>query len=78
MAIVAGYAGGLMSLSCPYTIPTYTVLGMAAVFVILAEQDLRVPVARLNGKLARRLGLMSLAFIITAQVAVRLLLQVGG
>lgn len=78
MAIVAGYAGGLMSLSCPYTIPTYTVLGMSAVFVILAERELRVPAARLNRNLARRLGLISLAFIIMAQVAVRLLVQVGG
>ena len=77
MAIVAGYAGGLMSLSCPYTIPTYTVLGTAAVFVVLAEREFNVPVARLNGKLGKRLVLLSIGFIVTAQVAVRLLVRIG-
>ena len=44
LAIVAGYAGGLMSLSCPYTIPTYTVLGLSAVYVRLAERERGVTV----------------------------------
>ena len=38
LAIVVGYAGGLMSLSCPYYIPTYTVLGLASVYIRLAER----------------------------------------
>jgi len=78
MAIVTGYAGGLMSLSCPYTIPTYTVLGMAAVFIVLAEKELKVPTARINANLAKRLSLISVCFIITAQIVVRLLVRVGG
>ena len=78
MAIVTGYAGGLMSLSCPYTIPTYTVLGTAAVFIVLAEKDLKVPAARINAGLVKRLALLSLGFIISAQIAVRLLVRVGG
>ena len=36
LAIVGGYAGGLMSLSKTYTIPTYTVLGLATVYQRLA------------------------------------------
>jgi hypothetical protein len=78
LAIVAGYAGGLMSLSCPYTIPTYTVLGLAAVYVRLAERELGVPVARLDARLLHRLGAVSAGFIVVAQVAVRLLARSGG
>ena len=78
LAVVAGYAGGLMSLSCPYTIPTYTVLGLAAVYVRLAERELGVPVARLNAPLARRLAAVSLVFVVVAQVGVRLLARSGG
>lgn len=78
LALVAGYAGGLMSLSCPYIIPTYTVLGLASVYVRLSERELGVPVARLNPALARRLAALSLAFVVVAQVAVRLLARAGG
>src|SRR5262249_29489103 len=67
LAIVAGYAGGLMSLSCPYTIPTYTVLGLSAVYLGLAEVELRVPVARLNAPLARRLAWLSVVFVVASQ-----------
>ena len=77
MAIVGGYAGGLMSLSCPYMIPTYTVLGLAAVYVRLAERELGVPVARLDGRLARRVAAVSLTFIVAAQVIIRILARQG-
>ena len=73
MAIVAGYAAGLMSLSCAYTIPTYTVLGLSAVFIGLAEADLGVPVARCNGPLVRRLVALSASFIVLTYVGVFLL-----
>jgi putative inorganic carbon (hco3(-)) transporter len=76
MAIVAGYGAGLLSLSCAYMIPTYTVLGLSAVFTRLAEVDLGVPVARWNGRLVRRLVAISLGFIVVAQVGVRLLVRI--
>lgn len=78
LAIVVGYAGGLMSLSCPYYIPTYTVLGLASVYVRLAENELGVPVARLNARLVRRLAVVSLAFVVISQVAVRVMVRSGG
>jgi len=78
LAIVAGYAGGLMSLSCPYIIPTYTVLGLAAIYVRLAERELGVPVARLNVALVRRLGVLSVVFVVVAQVVVRVIARAGG
>ncbi|MFO0951494.1 MAG: O-antigen ligase family protein [Isosphaeraceae bacterium] len=70
MAIVVGYATGLFSLSCPYTIPTYTVLGIASVYLTLAERALGVPVARINPKLVFRLSWLSLFFITTAYLVV--------
>jgi putative inorganic carbon (HCO3(-)) transporter len=78
LAVVAGYAGGLMSLSNAYIIPTYTVLGLAAVFVRLAEEDLGVPVARLNGPLALRLAALSVGAVVVIQVGVRVLARTGG
>lgn len=78
LAIVAGYTGGLMSLSNPYTIPTYTVLGLASVYVRLAETELGVPLLRLEGPLLRRLAALSLAFIVVAQVGVRFLVRLAG
>ena len=78
LAVVVGYATGLMSLSNPYTIPTYTVLGLASVYVALAEREYGVPVMRLEGRLVGRLALVSMAFVVAAQVGVRILARVSG
>jgi hypothetical protein len=73
LAVVVGYAGGLMSLSNAYTIPTYTVLGLSSVYVRLAERELGVPVARLSVPLLRRLAVLSVGFVVTSQAVVRML-----
>ena len=78
LAIVTGYAGGLMSLSCAYIIPTYIVLGLASIYVRLTENELGVPVARLDARLMRRLVVVSAAFVVAAQVVIRLLARVEG
>ena len=75
LAITAGYCVGLMSLSCAYTIPTYTVLGLASIYLRLADERLGVPVARINAPLARRLAWLSVAFVVVAQLAVRVLVR---
>jgi hypothetical protein len=66
-----------MSLSNQYMIPTYTVLGLASVYTRLAERELGVPVARLNGPLSRRLAVISLTFIMVSQAVVRLMVRAG-
>lgn len=78
LAIVAGYSTGLMSLSNPYTIPTYTVLGLSSVYVALVEREYGVPVARLDGRLLRRLATVSVIFLVIVQVGVRILARVSG
>jgi hypothetical protein len=77
LAVVVGWAAGLCSLSCPYTIPTLAVLATSAVYVRLAEGRLGVPVARLDGRLVQRLVLLSAAFVVAAQAGVRLLVRYG-
>jgi O-antigen ligase len=77
LAIVAGYAGGLMSLSCPYVIPTYTVLGLAVVYVSLAEERLGVTVVRINVPLLQRLALLSATFVVAVVIGVRVLVRLG-
>ena len=77
LGIVAGYAGGLFSLSNNYTIPTYTVIGLAAVYIRLAEVDLGVPVARFNFQIFKRLVLVGLCFLVAALVTIPVLLKVG-
>ena len=75
--MIVGYMTGLLSLSCPYTIPTYTVLGVGAITILLAEKELGVSVVRLNGRLLQRLAILSVAFVAVAVVALRLLVRVS-
>ena len=77
LGIVAGYAAGLFSLSCNYTIPTYTVIGLAAVYTKLAEDDLGVPVARLDLPILKRLAIFGLLFLVAAFVTIPVLLRMG-
>jgi putative inorganic carbon (hco3(-)) transporter len=72
LAIAGGYVAGLASLSNCYYAPTYAVFGLSATYTHLAEARLGVPVARLNGPMAKRLALISVAFAVTAVVGVRL------
>ena len=77
LGIVAGYAAGLFSLSCNYTIPTYTVIGLGAVYTKLAEDQLGVPVARVSAPILKRLAILGLLFLIVAFVTIPVLLRVG-
>ncbi len=72
LAILCGYGGGLLSLSCSYTIPTYLVLGLATVYQRLASDDLGQTLTRFDGRLAQRLAFSGAVFITMAFVYVRL------
>lgn len=73
LGIVAGYVMGMMSLSQCYLIPTYLVLGVAAVFVRMAETEPALAPLRFDGRLAGRLALLSLGFVAAAQIGIRIL-----
>ena len=78
LAVVVGYATGLLTLSNVYTIPTYTVLGLSSVYVAAVEREYGVPVLRMEGRLVRRLALLSVAFVLASQIGVRILARVSG
>jgi O-antigen ligase len=70
-AAVAAYAAGMMSLSRGYDVPTYMMLGMAAVYWRLVERDWGIRGPRIHGKgLVGVLGI-SLGFLMAAHVFVR-------
>jgi hypothetical protein len=75
MAIVTCYTTGLMSLSRPYTVPTYMLLALAAAFIRIASY--RVPAIRVraDGKLARSVVLASFGALLMLHVFVRLLFR---
>lgn len=77
LTIVVGYAAGLTSLSCCYTIPTYTVLGLASLYVAQAEARLGVPVVRVSVALAQRVALLGAAFVFVALAGAVALARAG-
>jgi hypothetical protein len=71
LTIVACYAAGLMTLSCCYTIPTYTVIGLAAVYLRLAGAPLPWPVLPGGRGLVQRLGGVSAGFVAVTHLYLR-------
>jgi hypothetical protein len=72
LTIVACYTAGIMTLSCCYTIPTYTVIGLAAVYLRLAGASLPWPVLPANFRLVQHLGTISAGFLAMTYVYLRL------
>jgi O-antigen ligase len=71
LTIVACYVVGLSTLSCCYTIPTYTVIGLAAVYLRLAGARLPWPVLPSGRGLLQHLGAASLGFVAVAHFYLR-------
>jgi O-antigen ligase len=74
-ALVAAYAAGVLSLSRSYIVPTYMYLGLAAVYIGLAGE---APPECFDGRLARRLVLVSLVFLPVAYLFVRIFVERGA
>jgi putative inorganic carbon (hco3(-)) transporter len=77
MALVAGYAIGLFSLSRNYVVPTYLYPGLISVYMRLASPDPSHPAVPFDFRLIRRLTLISLAVLIFLHVYCRLLARWG-
>jgi hypothetical protein len=77
LAMLAAYAACLMSISRSYIVTTYTVLGLMAAYVNVAETGpaLSLPLPRFDGRLLPRLAGVSLAFLGGMHVFVRLFLR---
>ena len=63
LAILSAEAAGMMSISRCYVIPTYLLLGLAAVYFTLLSDDSKVTLPRLSVRLAGRLFVVSLVLI---------------
>jgi putative inorganic carbon (hco3(-)) transporter len=70
LAIVVGYAIGLLTLSRAYSPSTYLVLGMAAAYINLTP---RLKPLRLNARFAERLAAVSVLFVAAIYVFVRVM-----
>ncbi len=74
-AMVAGYATGMLTLSVCYIVPTYTILGLASVYLRLAAAHPPLPVRRFDGRLFQRMVLVGIVFLAAVYVFVRLFLR---
>jgi hypothetical protein len=74
LAALVGNMTSLLSLSRPYGLTTYLLLGLVAAYVRVAAAESPDPVLRFDGPLLRRLALISVVVVIVLHVVVRLLL----
>jgi O-antigen ligase len=71
-AIIAGYAGGAMSVSRSYVIPTYLVLGLGVVLAQLAAPIGETEEVRITSRRVMAVGALSVGFIALMYLFVRL------
>jgi hypothetical protein len=72
IAVVAGYAAGLLSSHRVYNVPTYLLIGLLAVNHRLAACDFGSPPPKFDSGSARRLAVVSLAVVSALYVFTRL------
>src|SRR5207253_2428616 len=68
--ILASYMTGMLSLTLPYVLPTYTVLAFAAAYVNMTATNPPLPAERFDPKLVGRLALAGVIFLACAYVFV--------
>ncbi|MDB5322671.1 MAG: hypothetical protein JWN40_4302 [Phycisphaerales bacterium] len=77
MAIVAGYAVGMISLSRAYVVPTYLILGLTAAYVEISRRHAALILPTVSQRLAWRMSVFAGAFLIGTYAFVRLFVQWG-
>jgi hypothetical protein len=77
MAMAAGYAIGMFSLSRCYIVPTYLYPGLITVYMGLASPEPFYPAVRFDSRLVQRLIIVSIATILFLYVYVRLMARWG-
>jgi hypothetical protein len=75
LAVLAGAAGCMLTLSLSYIVPTYTVLGLVTVYLGVAVARAAQPVLRCDLPLLTRLAAVSVAFVAASYVLVRVLVR---
>jgi hypothetical protein len=77
LAIVVGYCTALLALSRNYIVPTYLILALVTVYLRLATEGTSLRPPRLDARLAQRIGLISIIFVISAYLFVRTFARFG-
>jgi O-antigen ligase len=77
VAVVAGYMGCMLSMSLHNMVPTYTILGLATVYVRIAATWPPVPMARFDAGLVLRMIALSAATVVAFHFYVRSTMIVG-
>ena len=75
LAIVAGYATGLLSLSRCYTVPTQLILALGTAYLTLGYRAGGVALPGLDWTCVRRVGAIALLFLAATYVFVRLMMH---
>ena len=72
LAIIAGYAVGMLSLSRTYVVPTYLVLGLAGAYGEIARRNgVEPPLPRVSARLGVRLAALGVLFVAATYCFVR-------
>lgn len=77
LAIVAGYAAGMLSSSRCYAIPTYLLVGLAVIYLRLVAAAAPTRELRLSGRLVGRALLVSAVVLVAFHAYVRVAVQWG-
>jgi putative inorganic carbon (hco3(-)) transporter len=72
IALVAGYAVGMSTITRAYVVPTFMVLGLVSAYVAAVNEQTPSRAIRWDIYLVRRLGLVSVAFVLAAYSFVRI------
>ena len=73
MAMILGYVVGMLSLSVNYVQPTYLPLALASIYIRLNEEETGIQTLRLDGRLVKRLVLVSILCVVTMYISIRLM-----
>ncbi len=68
---IAGYVGGMLSVSYSYAVPTYTVLGLGSAYLGMTRVFPPLSLPRFDGRLVGRFVMISVLFLIGLQIFVR-------
>jgi putative inorganic carbon (HCO3(-)) transporter len=77
MAIVAGYAVGMISLSRAYVVPTYLILGLAAAYIEISRRHAALILPTFTPRLVSRMAVLAGGFLAGTYAFIRLFVQWG-
>ncbi|WP_422925449.1 O-antigen ligase family protein [Singulisphaera sp. PoT] len=78
MAIVAAYGTGLLTISRNYIVPTYMIFGIVTVYLRLATDGSPVVPRRFGSNLVGHFAMISIAFVVSAYLFIRMFARYGS